>query len=71
MKFCSHCGKEIMNKLTKVGGVLVALVVLSACAVSETKLDLDYGETYSIEDEKLTSAEDLIWEIEDPHNFAY
>ena len=40
-------------------------VCLTACGGISKSVDLKYGETYKIEDEKLTGKENLTWESED------
>ena len=40
-------------------------VCLAACGVVSKSVDLKYGETYKIEDEKLAGKENLTWESED------
>ena len=54
--------------MKKVGAIVLtaALVVcLTACGGVSKSVDLKYGETYKIEDEKLAGKENLTWESED------
>lgn len=54
--------------MKKIGAIVLtaALVVcLTACGGVSKSVDLKYGETYKIEDEKLAGKENLTWESED------
>lgn len=54
-----------MKRLGVVVLTTALAVCLTACGGISKTIDLKYGETYKIEDEKLTGKDDLVWESED------
>lgn len=54
-----------MKRLGMIVLTAALAVCLTACGGISKSVDLKYGETYKIEDEKLTEKENLTWESED------
>lgn len=54
-----------MKRLGMIVLTAALAVCLTACGGISKSVDLKYGETYKIEDEKLTGKENLTWESED------
>ena len=44
---------------------MVAALILTACGGVSKTVDMNYGESYKIEEEKLEGKNDIVWESED------
>ena len=54
-----------MKKIGVIVFTAALVVCLTACGGVSKSVDLKYGETYKIEDEKIAGKENLTWESED------
>ena len=54
-----------MKKIGVIVFTAALAVCLTACGGVSKSVDLKYGETYKIEDEKIAGKENLTWESED------
>ena len=53
-----------MRKM-KIVLLMVAALILTACGGISKTVDMNYGESYKIEEEKLEGKNDVVWESED------